>query len=394
MRPALRLTVAAALVIAAVVAAASVGTAVALRHSLLASIDQSARDDAADVAVATRSGVGGGDLVPPEPDAVVQVVAPDGSLVAASANAPLRPLVPMGQGRATRLVSTGPLPIRGSADAYRIAVLRTPDGRGVLLALPRDDVTAATHNLVIVLAVGAPLLFLVLVLLAGLIIRRALAPVEAMHRRQRQFVADAAHELRTPLATLRAQIDASDGDLGDRAGILASEVQRLGDTVDGLLSLTRVSDGRLARDEVDLDDVVRASAQRLRPASPVVIDTSAVEPVRMRGDAAALGRLVDNLVSNAVRYAASAVTLTLSADHRDAVLTVADDGPGIPVADRERVFGRFTRLDTARSRDAGGVGLGLAIARGVARAHHGDVAVTDTDTAGGACFVVRMPLVS
>jgi signal transduction histidine kinase len=190
---------------------------------------------------------------------------------------------------------------------------------------------------------------------------------------------------------LRAQIDAFDCDLGDRAGILASEVQRLSNTVDGLLSLTRVSDGQLARDEVDLDDVVRASAQRLRSVSLVVIDTSAVEPVRVRGDAAALGRLVDNLVSNAVRYAASAVTVTLLADNRDAVLTVADDGPGIPIADRERVFGRFTRLDTARSRDAGGVGLGLAIVRGVARAHHGDVVVTDT--AVGACFVVRMPLV-
>jgi signal transduction histidine kinase len=390
MRPAVRLTVAAALVIAAVVATASVGTVVALRHSLLASVDQSARDDAVDVAAETRSGVGSGDLVPPEPDAVVQVVAPDGSLVAASANAPSHPLVPVGEGQGTRLVSTGSLPIRGSADAYRIAALRTADGRAVLVALPRDDVTAATHNLVVVLAVGAPLLFLVLVVLAALIIRRALAPVEAMHRRQRQFVADAAHELRTPLATLRAQIDASDGDLSDRAGIVASEVQRLSDTVDGLLSLTRVSDGQVARDEVDLDDVVRASAQRLRPASLVVIDTSGVEPVRVRGDAAALGRLVDNLVSNAVRYAASAVTVTLSADHREAVLMVADDGPGIPVADRERVFGRFTRLDTARSREAGGVGLGLAIVRGVAHAHRGDVVVTDT--ARGACFVVRMPL--
>ena len=147
----------------------------------------------------------------------------------------------------------------------------------------------------------------------------------------------------------------------------------------------------MARDEVDLDDVVRASAHRLRPASPVVIDTSAVEPARVRGDAAALGRLVDNLISNAVRYAASTVTVTLSTDHREAVLTVADDGPGVPLADRERVFDRFTRLDTARSRDAGGVGLGLAIVRGVARAHRGDVVITGA--AAGACFVVRMPLV-
>ncbi|HMC68888.1 MAG TPA: ATP-binding protein, partial [Mycobacteriales bacterium] len=364
---------------------------IALRHSLLAAVDQSARDDAVDVAAATRSGVVDTDLVPPETDAVVQVVAPDGSLVAASANAPERPLVPVGGGRRTRLVSTGPLPIRGSADAYRIAAVRTTDGRTVLVALPRDDVTAAVHNLVVVLAVGAPLLFLVLVVLAGLIIRRTLMPVEAMHRRQRQFVADAAHELRTPLAALRAQIDASDGDLGERAGILSSEVQRLSDTVDGLLSLTRVREGQVARDEVDLDDVVRASAHRLRPASPVVIDTSAVEPARVRGDAAALGRLVDNLISNAVRYAASTVTVTLSTDHREAVLTVADDGPGVPLADRERVFDRFTRLDTARSRDAGGVGLGLAIVRGVARAHRGDVVITGA--AAGACFVVRMPLV-
>src|SRR4051794_36164177 len=329
MRPAVRLTVAAAVVIAAVVAAASVGTVVALRHSLLATVDQSARDDAADVA-ATRPGVVGRDLVPPEPDAVVQVVARDGSLTAASPNAPSNPLVLVNVGQGTRLVSPGPLPIRGSADASRIAALRTADGRVVLVALPRDDVTTATHNLVIVLAVGAPSLFLVLVVLAGLIIRRTLAPVEAMHRRQRQFVADAAHELRTPLATLRAQIDASDGDLSERAAMLVSEVQRLSNTVDGLLSLTRVSDGQLAREDVDLDDVVRASAQRLRPASPVVIDASAVEPVRVRGDAAALGRLVDNLVSNAVRYAASAGGGTLSADKPDARLAGCAERPGHP----------------------------------------------------------------
>jgi signal transduction histidine kinase len=121
------------------------------------------------------------------------------------------------------------------------------------------------------------------------------------------------------------------------------------------------------------------------------VDTSAVRPVRVRGDAAALGRLVDNLVQNAAHNAASRIWVTLGTEKASAVLIVADDGAGVPPADRERVFDRFTRLDASRARPDGGVGLGLAIVRAVAMAHRGEVRAEDNQP--GARLVVHLPSV-
>ena len=111
----------------------------------------------------------------------------------------------------------------------------------------------------------------------------------------------------------------------------------------------------------------------------------------MKGDAPALRRLVGNLLENAVRHGSDCVVLTLRAEHEFAELAVTDDGPGIPPAEAERVFERFTRLDPARTRDDGGAGLGLAIARAVAEAHGGTIAV-DVEHVGGARLVARLPI--
>ena len=382
-----RLTVAAAVVIAAVLAVAAVGAVAALKHTLLASVDTTARDDAVDVAGKLRQLPTPYAVVPPEPDAVVQVLDPHGSVVGGSSNAPPQPVVPGDRRETGTVTATGTLPLANTADGYHVAALRTKSGETVLVALPSDDVLDAVQELEIVLLVGIPLLFLLLVALAWAVLGQALAPVERMYRRQRDFVADAAHELRTPLAALTAQLDVNDGEI--RGDVLAREVTRMSELVDSLLALTRAEERQLARRDVDFDDVVRSSAERVRQQTDTRVDTQAVAPVRVVGEAAALSRLVDNLVDNAVRHARTEVVVRLVAEGSEAVLTVCDDGPGVPEADRERVFERFARLDDARTRSTGGVGLGLAIVRAVAQAHGGDACVTSDGS--GAQFVVRIP---
>lgn len=378
-----------------VIAAGSVGTVLALRQSLTAAVDSTARDDAQEVAAGWSSHGGGTrQLVAPEPDAVVQVVGADGSVLAGSRHAPSRPLLSphVGPGSVT---SVGRLPFRTSADSYRIAARRTADGNVVFVALPSDDVTDAVRHLTHVLAVGAPLLLVALILLAWVVVHRALRPVEQMHRRQREFVADAAHELRTPLAALQAQLEVAQTDPDDKVRaqlpVLADAVSRMSGTVEALLALARVDEGQLVMRDVDLDDVARQVAARvaLRPA--VTVDTSQVHPVRVKGDLGALSRLIDNLLRNAVRHASSSVAVGVARVDGEAVVTVSDDGPGVVPADRERIFERFARMDGGRARSDGGVGLGLAIVRAVADAHGGDVLIEDN--APGARFVVRLPAV-
>ena len=389
-----RLTAAAAVVIAVVLAAGAVGTVLALRDTLLSSLDRNAHDDAADVAQHYSPRTGGGSaaaLPAPEPDAVVQIVDADGRVVAASAPELGRPVVPAGRGaHVASVTAIGRLPLAQTADAYHVAALRTADGSTVLVALPSDDVTDAVHQLTIVLLVGVPILFVLLLALSWVVVGRALAPVQQMQRRQRAFVADAAHELRTPLASLRAQLETGHpGVSADEERQLVHEVTRLTELVDALLALARVDEHRLTITDVDLDDLVFTVVRRHRCDDGVATDVSGVHAARVRGDAKALELLVDNLVSNAVRHAASSVAVTLTADRGMVVLTVADDGPGIPAAESERVFERFARLETARSRAGGGVGLGLAIVKAVAQAHGGTVAAVDN--APGARMLVHIP---
>ena len=160
--------------------------------------------------------------------------------------------------------------------------------------------------------------------------------------------------------------------------------------VEDLLLLARgdaVAPGRRA---VDVDDVVAAEVQRLRDRG-VTVDATAVSAAQVRGDAGQLSRVVANLVDNAARYATDRVTVSLAERDGHAVLAVADDGPGIPAGDRDRIFERFTRLDDARHTTTGGAGLGLAIAREIVERHGGTV-VLDAEHAPGARFVVTLPL--
>ena len=220
--------------------------------------------------------------------------------------------------------------------------------------------------------------------------------IDAATSRQRTFVGDAAHELKSPLASLRVQLEVALrlGQITDWQEVVSDvfvDVDRLDNLVADLLMLARIdeSHGRLrSREPVELatliEDVVAGydSARvpvTYEPTSTVVVD----------GDVDGLRRVVVNLVDNAQRFAREGILVTLDTDGPTAVLTVSDDGPGIPAAERERVFDRFYRTESSRSRESGGTGLGLPIVRDLVRAHGGTVRVVDNDP--GLRAVVQLP---
>ncbi|TDD35710.1 HAMP domain-containing histidine kinase [Nonomuraea terrae] len=226
---------------------------------------------------------------------------------------------------------------------------------------------------------------------AGQELREARRYAELLLERQRQFAADASHELRTPLTAIRVQVEEArlhpgDIDLPDLLDHVTGDLDRLEGIVDDLLLLATIEtglDGRL--EQVDLTTLVETAA-----AHDVRLD---LEPaVTVEAAPCLIARLLANLLDNARRHVAHTLQVSLRRAGGRAELAVTDDGQGVPPADRERIFERFARLDTARSRNRGGAGLGLAIARDIAAAHHGTLHVENADD-GGARFVLRLPLV-
>ncbi|SEG77473.1 Signal transduction histidine kinase [Nonomuraea solani] len=201
----------------------------------------------------------------------------------------------------------------------------------------------------------------------------------------KRFVADAAHELRSPIATLRARLE-----LAERSELTVealADVERLQALAADLLMLAKLDAGEpLRTGELDLGQVAAEASLRARRRPEVRVELDIEPDVVMSGSSAHLDRLVTNLADNAVRHAASTVRVRVGAEDGEAVLEVIDDGPGIPPEQREAVFDRFTRLDEARARDAGGAGLGLPIARDIARLHKGSLVYA------GSGFVARFPL--
>lgn len=211
----------------------------------------------------------------------------------------------------------------------------------------------------------------------------------------RRFVSDASHELRSPLATLRAHIETappgSDGVVVDRE-LLVAEVERLHRLVADLLVLARADDHglHLRQDEVDVDDLVDREVRRLRALSPTPV-LATVVAAQVRGDAGRLEQALRNLTDNAVRHNSGWVRVTLDLDEPGWVMVHVDNaGSPVPMDQRESVFDRFRRLDDARSRDAGGSGLGLAIALTFAMAHGGTVVAGETPQ-GDCRFSMRLP---
>ncbi len=230
----------------------------------------------------------------------------------------------------------------------------------------------------------------------GETMNRMLERVRRADADRRAFVADAGHELRSPLATIRVLLDRlgenrTDTDRTRIAASASHEVDRLSVLVDDLLALASADEGamQLREDDVDLDDVVLAEVAVVRLRTTPVAVT--VHPVRIRGDEGRLGRVVRNLLENAERHTDGRIRVTLDARRDHAILTVDNDGPLIAVGERERVFQRFVRLDDSRTRDTGGTGLGLAIVADIVGAHGGTV--TAGESPEGWCrFVVTLPL--
>ncbi|RKS71160.1 signal transduction histidine kinase [Actinomadura pelletieri DSM 43383] len=363
------------------------------------------------------------------------------ALVAADGDTPDEEDPRPGQVSDEILHTAGRVTVNGRTADHRFAAVEatTPAGQtvtvyaGASLATTRDAVAAVGRGML----AGLPLLVAVAAALTWLVTRRALRPVAAIRgelaeitssgdlarrvpvsrsrdevaelahttnqtlaalecsvARQRAFVADAAHELRTPVASLRTQLEvgAAHPHLLDVAE-LTEDVVRLQHLAADLLLLARLDAGdRPASPEpVDVAELVRDELRR-RPAGAraLTIEADVSDAPRVLGSRVRLERVLSNLLDNAERHAASRIRVSLGAGDGATVLRVADDGVGVSPADRERIFERFVRLDEARSRDDGGAGLGLAITRDLVRAHGGDITVGDAPE-GGALFEIRFP---
>lgn len=237
-----------------------------------------------------------------------------------------------------------------------------------------------------------------------------LARLEASAERQERFVADASHELRSPLARIRSELDVDRAhpESADPAATRRSILEETGNLqrlVDDLLMLARghgtgdsgtavastAAAGTAAAGTVDLDDLVFAEARRVRDSGDVSVDIGGVSGAQVPGSATQLARVVRNLFDNAAVHGGGTVTVTLEEQGDEAVLSVADRGPGIPAGYRDLVFERFVRVDQARSAGQVGSGLGLAIAKQIVTDHGGTIGV-DPDFSPGSRFVVRIPL--
>jgi signal transduction histidine kinase len=437
----LRTAIAAAVVVGVAGVIAAFGFVRATESILTHNVDGAVRQRVAEVKAGLRDDEASDVLETLTGDTtLVQVLDGAGNVVATSFPVGSKPplashAVPVG----STAKSTRPWPA-GDDAPYRIWVVGVKTSNGpqtVVVAQSLQPVRENTEALTRTLATGMPVLVAVVGLATFVFVGRSLRPVEAIRRQvasittqdlharvplpsgndevaalartmnatldrleagavaQRRFVADAGHELRSPLATVQVGLDYLAARATAETGLaqitlLQGEAERLGTFVADLLLLARSDEHGLAfrRDELDLDDLVLVERERFAARFPAVDLRLRLEPVRLVGDAARLRRAVRNLLDNAARHAKSTVTVTVRQDDC-AHLLVADDGSGIDPGDRERIFDRFVRLDGSRARHDGGSGLGLPITREIVDGHGGHVRIDDGP---GAVFHVRLPL--
>ena len=433
-----RLTVAMSVVVAVGLVVGSALVVSRLKSSLGAGVDDVVRQRVLDVAALVSKGsmpkvissAGQGEVV-------VQVVDANGQPIAATADIHGQPRVFTFAGAIKPVIRTVTGDQFDEAARFRVAAV-TAGSDTVYAAAPLESVDQSVRRLVTILAIGGPMAMLALTGLGWLMVGRTLRPVEALraqaasipgtgiqqrldlpaahdeiHRlavtlndllgrveeashQQRAFVADAAHELRSPVASLLTQLEVASAhphrvEAENLVADLLDDTRRLDRLVGNLLQLAKL-DARPSHQQVqvDLDEVVLVEVRNVSRRSGVSINASSVSAAQVRGDRDALAGAVRNLLDNAIRHASSTVRVSLEKIDDVAVLVVADDGAGVPIGDRERVFTRFTRLDEARARDSGGAGLGLAIVADVVSVHGG--VVTLGDGFPGAVFTIHIPI--
>ncbi len=435
-----RATLGASLVVLVALLVAGVALATTLRSARLGSIDTSLELRAVDIESLLDGGASPASVAIESDEAgLVQIADGSGRIVSASENLDGEPLVTSRTGESTRTEEVAAL----SDERFRIHVHPTDSAADftIIVGTTLDDLERDQRVLLGALLVGVPALMVVMVAMVWFVVGRALRPVDAIraqvaaiggkqldHRvpvpaandeigrlavtmnamldrledssnRQARFVSDASHELRTPIAVIRHEAEvalaAADHDgWRETARDILDEDLRMQRLVDDLLFIARHerpgsgetgSGGSL----IDLDDLVLAEVAR--GPSPKTIDVTGVSAGQVRGNADHLGRVVRNLLDNAMRHAVAAVALHVSSEDGFVVLDVDDDGPGVRDDLRERIFERFARADDARTREDGGSGLGLAIVLEIVTDHGGTVSVQRSAWLGGARFTVKLP---
>ena len=412
------------------------------RAAMTRDIETTSRLRAEDIAASLTDGsLPSSVAVPFEDRSFVQILDASGDVAASSPNIQGEPAVTAFATSRSRTAArtVEALPV-GDAPFRVVAVAggTTNDPLTVYVGSSLEPVDDAVENLTVALSLGAPGLLAIVLGLTWLAVGRALRPVEQirsevdsiterdLHRRvaqppngdeigrlaatmnrmlgrlddaaarKRRFVADASHELRSPLASMRSQLEV---DLAhpDRADWQTTEEGLLEETlhmqrlVDDLLEVAHLDEHpSLPRhDLLDVDDLVLTEVRRISTRGKVIVDARGVAAVQAIGDASAFGRAVRNLLDNAERHASRRVMVTVEGAESMVRIVVADDGPGVADADRDRIFERFARADQSRTRDDGGRGLGLAIAREIVVAHGGTLTLAKTTT--GATFVIEIP---
>jgi signal transduction histidine kinase len=443
-----RTTVAAVIVVGLATALSAIALSALLRRSLVGNLRTSAELRAEEVASLVRNDRGLDSISSHEEDRrLVQVVDETG----VKASSP--DLVEKGEGipqflPPERTVMTRILkrPAFEDDEDFLVAARRVSaaDGGGssvVYVAASLQDVNETVATVDRILILGVPIVLLAVGATSWLVMGRALHPVDAMRAevaeitardlsrrvpeptvndeiarlartmnemldrlqaatdRQRRFVADASHELQSPLAAVRAQLevglaDADSTDWRMTVNDVLDEQERMERLVQDLLFMARADEWRnpVREELVDLDDLVLDEALRVRSRGRVRVNLSRLSGGQVAGDADQLLRVIRNLMGNAERHARTTVDVGLRTHGSDVELVVSDDGDGIPPADRDRVFERFTRLDNARARSQGGAGLGLAIAKEIVDSHGGTIAVVDSRQ--GTRIAVRLPSAS
>jgi signal transduction histidine kinase len=439
----LRTTLIAVTIVAAAFATGATALVAVLQHQLFTEIDTALRTRLDDLQTTSAGGIRLPASLPDTGDEgrVVQIVGDDGIVMTQSANIkgriPLIASIPAGNTE-IRTVEQAPI---GDTAAYRLALRRVVSSDrevDLIVGASLDPTRESVYTLRRSLFLGIPLLLLLVGAVTWLAAGRVLAPVESIRatmadisasdlsqrvpepsgrdeisrlartmnqtldrlqaasNKQRAFVSDASHEFGTPLASLQAQLDVllANPQQIDQPQVvrrLHADARRLQHLAEDLLFLAVHDDGQRepVRALVDLDELLIRAVEPIRARNVVQVDISKVEGGRVLGDASQLIRLIANLLDNAEQHAVARITVELHTTDGTVELIITDDGPGIPVVDRERIFERFTRLDAARQRQHGGAGLGLAIVKSITDAH--DASITVADSNGGARIVVTLP---